>query len=439
MLSGALQQAGHQVRQYDLLAAGGSADVIANALKDSCPDVVCVSVRNMDNVDSLALTCDCRGLDLARNLIARIRQDLSSPIIAGGSGFSIAPGVALDYLGADYGIVGEGERLLPNLIHALEAGETCPQLSIARNQPLNFEETPPPLHDPALIHFYLEKSGIVGVQTKRGCPMHCAYCTYPLLEGECIRARTPDQIIEELRRLHRDFGVQDVFFTDSIFNDPQGRFRMLAEAMIQADLPVRWGGYFTPFRLNDDDLTLCKRSGLFAAELGTDASSDATLAGMHKSFSWAEVHRATEAFAKAEIPCAQFVMFGGPSETMATLTEGLQNIAGLPRTVVFGFSGIRAFPGTAIWARGVEDGLFAAHASALDSLYYISPALDKNAMDQRIEASWAGRPDRVFPPEQGARIVKMLRAFGHKGLLWDKLLNQGTSHRALQRRLRKLS
>ncbi len=438
LLSGALARAGHEVQQHDLLAAGGAPLPILDALRCSKPDLVCLSIRNMDNVDSLAVSGNCRGLDLARRIIGEIRMVCDAPMIAGGSGFSIAAEAALDYIGADYGVAGEGEQLLVELAGALSAGGSIPRISIANRSPMNLDDLPEPLHDPALMRFYREKSGILNVQTKRGCPMHCAYCTYPMLEGASMRFWQPNRVVEELRRLHRDFGVDNVFMTDSIFNDPRGEYKQLAEALIRADVPVRWGAYFTPFRLTAEDLALCKRAKLYAAELGTDAASDATLAGMRKAFDWEAVRRATEAFARTEIPCAQFVMFGGPGETMETLEEGLRNIQGLPRTIVFGFSGVRAFPGTAIRTQGVAEGLFPADASPLDPIYYVSPGVNKEAMDQRIATAWAGHRDRVFPPEEGARTVRMLRAFGHKGLLWDKLLDQDrVDSRAARRRQRK--
>ena len=197
---------------------------------------------------------------------------------------------------------------------------------------------------------------------------------------------------------------------------------------------MRWIAYFTPFGLQAEDVLLCKRAGLQAAELGVDAASDATLAALGKAFAWQDVMRAADAFARAEVPCAHFIMFGGPGENAATLEEGLNNVQRLPRSVVFAFSGIRAFPGTAVHARGMAEGLFPADAAPLDSLYYVSPQIDKAAMEQRIESAWAGRYDRVFPPEAGTRMANALRAFGYKGLLWDKLLDYPDRNRRAARR-----
>lgn len=435
LVSAALTRVGHMVAQFDLLAEGGNAQPILDALYESPPDVVCLSIRNMDNVDSLATGNTVCGLETAQLLVQKIRRICEAPIIVGGAGFSIAPEAALTFLDADYGVVGEGEMVLPGLVDALAAGQTIPRITRACNHPMPMDRMPEPLHNPKVIEYYRESSGILNLQTKRGCPMCCDYCTYPLLEGTAFRYRAPEAVVGELQRLHRDHGVDNVFITDSIFNDPSGHFRLVLECMIRAELPVRWMAYFTPHLLRAEDVTLCRRAGLYAAELGTDASSDATLTALGKAFTWSAVVQATNAFLQNEIPCAEFIMFGGPGETESTLEEGLKNIELLPKSVVFGFSGIRAFPGTAVRARGIKEGVIPADCQPLESVYYVSPQVDKACMDQRIEGAWAGQPCRIFPPETGTRIANTLRAFGYKGPLWDKLLDHaGAARRTAAKR-----
>jgi len=60
--------------------------------------------------------------------------------------------------------------------------------------------------------------------------------------------------------------------------------------------------------------------------------------------------------------------------------------------------------------------------SLFEPVYYVSPAVEKTWMDQRVAEAWARRSDRIFPPEQGFRVASKLRALGWKGLLWERLL-----------------
>ena len=124
--------------------------------------------------------------------------------------------------------------------------------------------------------------------------------------------------------------------------------------------------------------------GLFAAELGTDATSDTTLKGMGKPFSWEEVRRCHDLLVQVRVACGHFVIFGGPGETADTLQEGLDNIAALTSGVVFGFSGIRVYPGTPLQRQAIAEGVIAATDDLFKPVYYTAPGLDKEWMDRAV-------------------------------------------------------
>ncbi|HAD04617.1 MAG TPA: B12-binding domain-containing radical SAM protein, partial [Desulfuromonas sp.] len=54
IIAGALSRAGHEVRQFDFLAAGKSEEALVAAVADFAPDGICLSLRNIDNVDSFS-------------------------------------------------------------------------------------------------------------------------------------------------------------------------------------------------------------------------------------------------------------------------------------------------------------------------------------------------------------------------------------------------
>jgi hypothetical protein len=134
------------------------------------------------------------------------------------------------------------------------------------------------------------------------------------------------------------------------------------------------------------------------------------------------VVEANETLVSCRIPCAHFVMFGGPGETAATVAEGLANLRRLASTVVFAFSGIRILPGTALHRLAVRDGLLAPGAPLLEPIYYHSPGVDRVAMEAAITASFRGHRDRFYPPERGRARMEVLHRFGHRGLIWDTLI-----------------
>lgn len=418
VIAAALTAAGHRIRQFDFLAAGESEALLKECVADFAPEYICLSIRNLDNCDSLSST----GYPaIARRLVELFREVSPAPVIIGGPAFSIIPDELLDYTAADYGIVGEGERLVCELITALQAGAAPPRLLRSRTL-LAGAEMASPLYAEEMIRFYMAQSAMINLQTKRGCPHGCIYCSYPSLEGDRFRFREPRQVVDDLEQITVDHGVNSFFFTDSVFNDREGKYLEIAEEIIRRELAIRWCCYMRPEGIGRKELVLLKRAGLYAVELGTDAASDTTLRGIGKGFTFADALEVNRACVAERLPCAHFVMFGGPGETMATVAEGLINLDMLEHTVVFAFSGIRIFPGTPLMTLAVREGLLTAGQDMREPVYYLSPQVDAEAMNAAITTSFQNRRDRVFPPAEGQQRLDVMHRFGFRGLLWDTLI-----------------
>ena len=279
-----------------------------------------------------------------------------------------------------------------------------------------------PLYADDIVSFYMERSAMINLQTKRGCPHGCIYCSYPSLEGNRFRYREPGAVVDDLERISAEQGVNSFFFTDSVFNDSEGRYLEVAEEILRRELSLRWCCYLRPEGVGRQELALMKRAGLYAVELGTDATSDTTLHRLGKGFNFADAMEVNRACVAEKLPCAHFVMFGGPGETMATVAEGLANLEQLEHTVVFAFSGIRIFPGTSLLTLAVQEGLLTEGQRMRDPVYYVSPMVDVAAMNEQISAAFQNRRDRVFPPAEGQKRLEIMHRFGYRGLLWDTLI-----------------
>lgn len=421
VISAALNARGHQVRQYDFLAELRSISRLRNNLKYFLPDFVGISLRNIDNVDSF--TSDKAWyLSEAKALVRIVRETTDAPIILGGPSFSIMPQAILEYLKADYGIVGEGERAFGNLIALLNKANQSPKIVCSDQNLLTGHEIGSGLYSEKLVTFYLQNSGMVNLQTKRGCPHRCLYCTYPSLEGHHFRYRDSKEVAQDIIRLKRQFDVTTIAFADSVFNDSANHYLTVAEKILSKGIKIKWSGFFRPQGIGRKELHLLKRSGLYAVELGTDAASDTTLEGLYKGFLFQDVLSVNDACVKEEIPCAHFIMFGGPGETSKTLKEGLCNIERLEKCVVFAFSGIRLLPKTDLYCQALKEGMISEKTSLLKPLYYFSHQVSPERMNRSIEASFQKRRDRIFPPHEGQLRLEAMKRFGFRGLLWDRLI-----------------
>jgi len=424
VVASALEKAGHTVHQFDYLAANEDMSALEQVIAELKPDMTGISLRNIDNVDSL--TCDENWyLEHVRDVTSFLKTR-GQTVIVGGPGFSLMPDTILDYLGADFGIVGEGERKMIRLVDILTKGET-PNRIFRPEQGLEASDMLAPTRDPAIFNYYIERSGIANVQTKRGCENRCSYCSYPSIEGGKLRLRDPAEVMNELETLHRKHDVDFIFFTDSVFNDNHGHYLELAELLARKELPVKWSAFFQPTPISQDDLRLLKRAGLSAMEVGTDASTDETLIAMNKPFLFEDVRTFNEACITERIPCAHFVIFGGPGETYQTIRQGIDNLNSLESCVVFSFSGIRLYEGTPLYTQAKKEGPIPSSTELLKPYYYYSSHIDPDRMNEELEKGFAGMRDRIFPPSDAQDRMNVLHRFGYRGLLWDTLISYPTA------------
>ena len=422
IVASALSSRGHSIFQYDFLAESRSLENLRDTIEEFDPDYVGISIRNIDNVDSFTAD-DTWTIDTDKAIIKVIKEVKDIPVVLGGPAFSIMPNEILDYVGADYGIVGDGGVLFGDLIEQLKCRQNVPPIlggtSSSRKGDMIFQ----PLWNKKLIDYYGKNMGVVGLQTKRGCPYTCVYCTYSAVEGSAYRSRDPGSVVEDVLQLKTDYKIDTIFFTDSVFNDADGLYLGVVEEILRKQVSLTWSAFFRPDSNMNKHLGILKRSGLSAVEVGTDASSDPTLTGLNKPFCFDDVFHFSEACLREDIPCVHYIMFGGPEETEHTLKQGLENIALLENCLVLAFSGIRIFPRTPLHNRAVHEGIVRKDDPLLRPTFYFSPGLDVDHMNGVIENAFRHQRLRVFPPSSGQTMLKALNGFGFEGFQWHRLLS----------------
>jgi len=431
VIASALESDGHTVFQFDCLASGQSETEMLSELSQFKPDYIGISIRNIDNVDSLTSEHNW-FLEKVKDLIKLIRDKAPVPIIVGGSAFSIMPEAILKYVDADYGIVGEGEHSICELINALNKSEPVSQI-IRNNHYLSGDRMASPCLKKKLVRFYMDNSGMINYQTKRGCPHKCLYCTYPSLEGNRFRCYDPREIVSHIKKIKREFDSDCFFFTDSVFNDAAGHYLEFAEELIRQETGIRWAGFFRPQGMNQNNFKLLKQSGLYAVESGTDAASDTTLLGLNKGFCFDDVMDFNRICNVENIPVAHFIIFGGPGESPDTVKEGLDNIKKLEKSVVFAFSGIRILPGTGLYKTALKEKILSKHDSLLKPVYYFSKNIEPEKMNETIETDFSKYKDRIFPPPEGPAMIKALNLLGVHGLLWNLLLASSSDRKRMRK------
>ena len=419
VVAAALKRAGHQPVLCDLLVDGESIEALGHRLKEENPGLVGISIRNLDNVNLLN---EKRYTTQIGELVRCVHEELEVPVVLGGSGYSLAPEGMLRDAGADYGIVGEGERLIVELVECLERGRAPARGTVLRNaRPIEPRELCGAFYDPRILKSYLGMGTIAPVQTKRGCALRCAYCSYPVLEGNSLRCRPAADVVDDVERLVKDHGISYVFFTDSLFNDDDGAYLEVLGELKRRNVKVPWSAFLKPTGLSDQNVALMRETGLVSAELGSDAATDATLRRLRKPFRFADVINANRALMDQGIAVANYFMFGGPGETRQTVLEGIENIRNLRCSAVFVFLGIRILPHTELHVIAVREKVIAPDCDLLEPAYYLSPQIDRSWAEQTLTEAFRPLGHVVFPPDAMDDKIRLLHKLGYSGSLWDLL------------------
>jgi len=419
MVAASLHQAGYQVRQFDFLASGKSKEALLKEMREFVPDVIGISIRNIDNVNLLN---EQRYIDAVGEIVREVRTVSAAKIVLGGSGFSIMPEEILQQTGADYGVVGEGEVLLLDFLEQASKG-TYPGEKILRSQTLlSASHIPSALYDSRIMDFYLENGNVASVQTKRGCIHSCTYCSYPFLEGNQLRPRDAKTVVDDIEILLHKHKAKYIFFTDSLFNDDQGNYISVLKEMKKRGIVVPWTAFFKPQGFTKETVSLLLKTGLKAVEIGADATTDITLKKLGKTFSFRDVIACNDLLTGHGISVAHYFMFGCPGETKDTVLEGIANIKSLKKTVSFIFMGIRILPHTPLARLAQEQDIISFDQNLFKSVYYISPSIERAWLEETLTEVFRGIRNCVFPPDALGSSLAFLHKLGYSGSLWEMLI-----------------
>ena len=425
-LNAALRQAGHECVWLDRLADAACFD---EKLKASQPDFVGISLRNIDDV--LIRQRETFFDELAA-LGGNIRRHTDAPIILGGSGFSIFPRELLELAGADFGVAGEGEAGFLSLIEALKSGSDyrgIPGLVYRQDGKIKVNpaaangcerELTEADRPAAIAAHYLETSGMLNLQTQRGCRFRCCYCTYPLIEGKRHRRRPPEVVAAEFERLQRQ-GARYVFVVDSLFNSSPRHVAETCEAIVRRGVKLAWGCFLRPQGLTAELMALMARAGLTHIEFGSDSFADEVLAAYHKDFTFADILHSSELARQQKVEYCHFLICGGPGETRATLQEGFENATRLRGAVIMAVVGMRIYPGTHLFERALAEGCITRDTHLLTPAYYLAPGLTEEAVFTQLQEFARRSPNWIVgdPVPGYLSLIQRLRKRGVAGPLWS--------------------
>jgi len=398
-IAAAVDAAGYETSLLDLTFSRLPLCAVRSAVCRLRPDVIGLSIRNLDNCDAVSRHSD---LPEIRLIVDTCRRHSGAILVLGGPAVSLAPAPIMRYLCVEYAVVGEGERVFARLLRAFEQRadpSSIPGVVVSRQGGVSAPSVAPLediLSDMPDVDFsrwlsmrqYRAYDAAYPVQTKRGCQFQCSYCRYSYLEGHHWRLRDPVWVAEEVTR-GASSGLRHVEFVDSVFGLPADHAVACCEAVSrrQLDIPL------TTMELNPtacipELMQAMNAAGFTTVAITAESGSDAMLARMQKGFATGDMHRAAQALRGLRARKLWIFLVGMPGEDEGTVRETARFIAGLPAgDMVYVTFGVRVLPGTALRQTLIESGELAADEELLRPFFYFSPLIDAARARRLLEES----------------------------------------------------
>jgi len=432
---------GHVVHLVDLCFADDPEAFLKARLADTQPELVGISIRNTDD-------CYFTGqrffLPRIRGMVEVARQSTVAPIVLGGVGYSVAPAAILDYLQADFGVLGEGEASLDLLTEALGAGggfEGIPGLAYRLdgttvvNAPKYLDPASLPSRRRSLVDNarYLAEGGQAGFETKRGCGMACIYCADPVAKGRTWRLVPPKMVVEEIAALFEQ-GIDHFHTCDSEFNLPADHAVAVCEEIIRAGFgqKIRWYAYCSPSPFTEEIAEVFVEAGCAGIDFGVDSGDDEVLGRLGRHFSCGQIRKTADICRRFGIHYMFDLLIGGPGETRESVLRTVDLMREIDAERVGLAIGVRVYPGTrmAAIARASGAPLYgAADPDFLQPVFYVSGDLGTDAVglvrslvgdDARFFLPVAEEPGKNYNYDENLFLVEAIRS-GCRGAYWDIL------------------
>jgi radical SAM superfamily enzyme YgiQ (UPF0313 family) len=258
--------------------------------------------------------------------------------------------------GADFVIIGEGERTLSALVERLNGasarpygaipglafkeeagsasadGESEIRLTDPRPDIESLDALPFPAWDLIDVERYKDiwhrKHGFYSMNlvTARGCPYHCNWCAKPIW-GQHYAARSPEDVVAELRWLKETYQPDHVWFVDDIMGVEAGWLARFADLVEEEGLQVPFKCLNRPdLLLRDGEVEALRRAGCEIVWLGAESGEQTILDAMEKGTRVEQIYEATDRLHAAGIEVGFFLQFGYPGETRADIGRTLRMV-----------------------------------------------------------------------------------------------------------------
>ncbi|MEI6126343.1 MAG: radical SAM protein [Pseudomonadota bacterium] len=299
--------------------------------------------------------------------IAALVKELSPgiPVIVGGAHASSLPEEILKIPSIDYVVIGEGEGVLPKLIHHIESDKIPWELdsigfkadgAMHINPRKNFIEDLDSLAFPARHLFDCSCYRIDGrpctmLLTSRGCPQNCAYCSVQNVMGKQLRVRSPENILREMRWCREEYGISLFDIEDDNFTFDAKRAITLLSLIIdefgKEEIKLFAMNGLSIISLNKALLEMMQRAGFQHLDLSLGSSVIEANKNMDRPCDPAASAEVLKQAASLQFAVTTYIILGLPGQGLEEMIDSLLYV--MEKETYVGPSIFYPSPGTKIY------------------------------------------------------------------------------------------
>jgi radical SAM superfamily enzyme YgiQ (UPF0313 family) len=192
--------------------------------------------------------------------------------------------------------------------------------------------------------------------SSRGCPHQCTFCVWPnTLYGHRFRARSAENVVDEMEEVEKRFGIDEIYFDDDTFTIDRKRVLEICRLIQERDLHLSWIVQARVDTVDREVLLAMKEAGCHYILFGIESGSPEMLARMKKRITLDKAREAIRLCNELGIKSQAFFLFGTPGETPESIQQSIDFAKQLGASTVQ-FAVAIPQPGSPLYEECVENG-----------------------------------------------------------------------------------
>ena len=299
--------------------------------------------------------------------------DPNIKIVWGGIHVTLAPDSVLKKNYVDYVVIGDGEvaytKILDYVVRSEGSLDAIDNLGFKVGQDhkyntrsfVDLDTIPLPAWHLVDVPKYIKKkfyaSRTLCINTSRGCPYGCSFCSVPATSLRNWSSMSAKKVAEHLEFLVKNYGIDGFQVDDDEFDIDRSRVLEFCDQLKEKKLKLKWSHFSRINIVKEDVVNREIDAGLSMIEFGIESGSPRMLKLLNKGQTVEKIRKAYEICGRLDVKTSALFMVGLPTEKIEDVDATVKLIRSLTnhQTICTIY---RPYPGTELFDYVVKNGFF---------------------------------------------------------------------------------